>query len=163
MAAELALALGCDAVEGDDYHSPASQEKMRGGVALDDSDRETWLDRLGAALATRPGGVVGTCSALKRRYRERLRAQVPGLKWVFVEISQADAESRVGRRTSHLFPPSLVASQFAALESPMGEDGVLVVPASGQLREQRDAVLQWLAAAPGAVSGQVSHIRMESP
>lgn len=162
LAAALALALGCETLEGDDYHPPASQQKMRRGVALDDGDRVPWLDRIGVAMATQGGCVVGTCSALKRRYRERLRARIPGLKFVFVEISQADAESRVAERTDHLFPPSLVANQFAALESPVGEDGVLVLPATAQPQEQLGAVLRWLAAAAGAASGQNGNAPMES-
>ena len=152
LAAGLALTLGCETVEGDDYHLPASQDKMRRGIALDDSDREPWLDRLSTAAAERPGNVVATCSALKRRYRERLRAQVPGLRFVFVEIAQADAERRVASRTDHLFPTGLVASQFAALESPVGEPGVLRVAADLRPQAQLDAVLRWLATAPSAVS-----------
>lgn len=157
LAAGVALALGCEMVEGDDHHLPASQDKMRRGIALEDSDREPWLDRLGAALAERPGSVVATCSALKRRYRERLRACVPGLEFVFVDISRARAESRVGSRPAHLFPASLVASQFAALESPVGERGVLSVPAILRPQEQLDAVMQWLATMPCTTSSQPSH------
>jgi len=152
LAAGVALALDGEMVEGDDYHLPASQDKMRRGIALQDSDREPWLDRLGAEIGARPGDVVATCSALKRTYRERLRARVPDLKFVFVDISQALAELRVGSRPAHLFPPSLVASQFAALESPVGEAGVLCVPASLAPQAQLDSVTRWLAAAPDATS-----------
>ena len=148
LAAGLALALGCDMVEGDDLHLPASLDKMRMGMPLGDADREPWLDRLGAAMAGRPGPVVATCSALKRRYRERLREQVHGLRFVFVDIEPADAERRVAARTAHLFPAGLVASQFAALESPVGEPGVLCVAAAWRPQAQLDAALAWLAGAP---------------
>src|SRR4051794_10799987 len=74
LAQGLARQLGCPMVEGDDFHLASSQEKMRAGIPLDDADREPWLDRLGALLATREGDLVLSCSALKRKYRERLRA-----------------------------------------------------------------------------------------
>ena len=67
-----------------------------------------------------------TCSALKRDYRERLRAAVPGLRFVFMALSREEAERRVAARAAeHMFPASLVANQFATLESPVGEPGVL--------------------------------------
>ena len=145
LGAGVALALGCPLIEGDDYHLPESQAKMRQGIALQDSDREPWLDRLGALIAEQSGAAVATCSALKRRYRDRLRAQVPELRFVFADISEAEAARRVTSRHDHLFPPSLVASQFAALESPVGEPGVLRVDATQSPQAQLDAVIAWLA------------------
>src|SRR4051812_43431713 len=70
LAERLARTLGWGLVEGDDFHPAASQDKMRAGIPLSDADREPWLDRLGAMLATPAGGMVLSCSALKRRYRE---------------------------------------------------------------------------------------------
>ena len=145
LGAGIALALGCPSIEGDDFHLPESQAKMRQGIALQDSDREPWLDRLGSLMAEQGGATVATCSALKRRYRERLRARVPGLLFVFVDIDEADAAHRVGSRPGHFFPASLVASQFAALESPAGEPGVLRVDAALAPQAQFDAVIRWLA------------------
>jgi gluconokinase len=146
LAAAVARALGCEAIEGDEHHLPASQEKMRRGIALQDSDREPWLDHLGELMAARAGTVVLTCSALKRSYRERLRARVPGLLFVYVEIDEAVAAERVRQRAGHFFPADLVASQFQALEPPTGEPGVLAVAATLPPQAQLDAVLQWLAA-----------------
>lgn len=144
LARHLAERLGCEMVEGDDYHLPASQEKMRNGIALEDSDREPWLRSLGALLAGKPGDVVLACSALKRKYREWLRAADPGLRFVYIEVDVQTAAQRVGGRSEHLFPTSLVASQFAALESPEGEPGVLRVSGLLSTREQVDAVVTWL-------------------
>jgi gluconokinase len=149
VAADLALPL----IEGDDFHPPANIEKMRAGIALTDGDRAGWLEVLGTELAKREGGAVLTCSALKRAYRERLRAVVPTLRFVFMEISPADAQSRVESRAgAHIFPGSLVASQFATLESPVGEAGVLAVPATAPLSSLTKQVHDWLAssAAPAA-------------
>ena len=69
----LAQASGLPLVEGDDFHSPASRDKMNRGIALTDADRDGWLATLGDALRRHPHGAVLTCSALKRAYRDRLR------------------------------------------------------------------------------------------
>ena len=146
LAAALAAALGCPLIEGDDHHLPASRDKMRQGIALADADREPWLDALGGLLAQAPAGAVLTCSALRRRYRDRLRSHVPGLRFVHLEIDAELARERVASRPAHFFPASIVASQFEALESPIGERGVVVVDARLALAEQVAAVLGWLGA-----------------
>jgi len=150
LAAGLAQSLACPMIEGDDFHLQESQDKMRDGIALTDDDREPWLDRLGQLMAWRSGGVIVTCSALKRSCRERLRACVPDLRFVFIDIDVATAAERVASRSGHLFPKSLVTSQFSVLESPQGEPGVIGVPALATLERQIDAVLQWLATTSGS-------------
>lgn len=145
LAAAIACALGAELIEGDQHHLPASKEKMRLGIALEDSDREPWLDHLGALMASREGPTVLTCSALKRAYRQRLRRAVPSLRFVYVEISEAAAMRRVLDRPGHFFPASLVADQFRTLESPLGEAGVLAVDGQTSTETQLDAVRAWLA------------------
>ena len=130
LAAALARQEALPLIEGDDHHSEASRRKMSAGIALDDADRESWLQRLGRALASSPGGAVLTCSALKRRYRDRLREAAPGVRFVFLEIDRREALERVTGRPGHFFSPALVDSQFAALEPPAGEAGVLGLDAS---------------------------------
>jgi gluconokinase len=142
----LADALGYPLIEGDEHHLPASKAKMQAGTPLQDADREPWLDKIGGLVANAPGGAVLTCSALKRAYRDRLRAQAPGLKFVFIEIDRHDAEQRVAERAGHMFPASLVANQFATLESPKDEPGVVTVSADQPLTAQVEAVTRWLAA-----------------
>ncbi|WP_332814096.1 gluconokinase [Ramlibacter sp.] len=134
----LAEALRLPLVEGDAFHAPSSLDKMRRGVPLDDADRAGWLAALAAELANRPEGVVLTCSALKARYREQLRAAAPGLRFVQLALTPAQARERVAARTGHFYPAGLVASQFEALEDPAGEPGVRVVDAAQPL----DAVVQ---------------------
>src|SRR5512139_439424 len=111
----VAQRLGWPLIEGDDYHADASKAKMKDGIALTDADRAGWLATLGDLLAThqREGTpVLLTCSALKRSYRDLLRARSPGLRFVFLDIDKASAIERVaGRGTLHLFPTSLVDSQ----------------------------------------------------
>ena len=144
VASMLATELGAALIEGDEHHPPASQEKMRNGVALSDSDREPWLDRLGALLAQAPGNAVLACSALKRSYRDRLRAAEPDLRVVYLEISLAEAHCRVAARKEHFFPPGLVVSQFASLEVPTAEAGVLQLPAHQPLAAQASTIMAWL-------------------
>lgn len=147
LAERLARELGGAMMEGDDFHLPSSKEKMRAGVALGDADREPWLARLGTLMACRAGDVFLSCSALKRKYRDQLRSFVPGLRVVYIEIDVHTAAKRVELRSGHLFPKSLVTSQFAALESPIGEQGVFRVSALLPTDMQVEAVTQWLATA----------------
>lgn len=144
-----ARALGLPLLEGDDFHSEANVAKMRSGTPLSDDDRAAWLDTLAAQLQAHPGGVVLTCSALKRRYRDRLRAAAPGLRFVFLDLTPEQARQRVAARPAHLFPVSLVASQFAALEDPRAEPGVLALDATQPLEALGQAVARW---APGTAT-----------
>jgi gluconokinase len=144
LGAALAAAEGLPLVEGDDFHSASSREKMSRGVPLADADRAEWLDILGRQLAMHPAGVVLTCSALKRAYRERLRAAAPGLRFVFLDIDRAAAQQRVASRGAHFFSATLVDSQFATLESPEGEPGVLRVDALEPLPALQERVSAWL-------------------
>lgn len=130
LGADLAHALGLPLVEGDDFHPPANQQKMRDGVPLTDADRAGWLDALAGELAAAPGGTVLTCSALKRAYRDRLRAAAPGLRFVHLMLTRDEALRRVAGRAAHFFPSSLVDSQLATLESPAGEPGVVELDAT---------------------------------
>jgi gluconokinase len=144
LAGQLARELGIPLIEGDEHHSPDSQEKMRCGIALDDADRVPWLQALGTLLAGSDGGAVLTCSALKRSYRDRLRQSVFDLNIVFLDITLDAAHARIANRLSHLFPASLIRSQFEALEPPLGETSVLYVDANRSHPEQLSAVMTWL-------------------
>ncbi len=147
-----AEALGLPLLEGDDFHSAGNVAKMRSGSPLSDEDRAAWLDTLAEQLQAHPQGVVLTCSALKQRYRERLRAATPGLRFVFLDLTQEQARERVASRPAHLFPVSLVASQFAALEDPRAEPGVLHLDAVEPLEQLADSVVRWVHTAPVTTS-----------
>ena len=142
--AAIAAAESIPLVEGDDFHSAASRDKMARGIALNDDDRAAWLDVLGTKLASHTQGVVLTCSALKRAYRDRLRAAAPGLRFVFLAIDRDAARERVGSRGAHFFSPHLVDSQFATLEPPVGEAGVLQVDALAPIAAIQAQVHAWL-------------------
>ncbi|WP_062289268.1 gluconokinase [Demequina phytophila] len=121
--AALAAAFGVPFIDGDDLHPAANVAKMAAGIPLEDEDRWPWLDRVGRTLddAAAGGGVVVACSALKRAYRDRIRAVAPGARCVELAISEDEAVRRSSARAAHFMPPALVASQFATLE-PLGSD-----------------------------------------
>lgn len=141
----IAQALHLPLIEGDEFHPPSNIEKMRQGRPLADEDRAGWLDRLGQELQRHPDGAVLTCSALKRSYRDRLRQAAPGLRFVHLALSQEQALRRVAARDGHFYPPSLVASQFEALQDPSGEAGVLAVDADLPLDEVSAQAVAWLS------------------
>jgi gluconokinase len=140
----IAQALGLPSIEGDAFHPTSNIDKMREGLALTDADRAGWLARLGQELAARPAGAVLSCSALKAAYRDRLRAAVPGLRFVHLALDQDEALRRVAGRGGHFYPPSLVASQFAALEDPSAEPGVLVIDATSSVDAVAQRAGSWL-------------------
>jgi len=150
LGAALAQSLNLSLLEGDDRHSAASREKMRQGIALTDADRAGWLDELAGELRARPENLVLTCSALRRSYRERLRQAAPGLRFIYLEISRDEALARVAARSSHFFSASLVDSQFATLEPPVGEPGVLRLDASATLPRLLSEATVWLMAREAA-------------
>jgi gluconokinase len=136
-------------IEGDDFHSAANRRKMAEGTPLTDADRDGWLDTLAAELARHPAGAVLTCSALKRRYRDRLRSAVPGLGFVYLAITPDEAALRVAARAgTHFFHRSLVASQFEALEPPLDEARVLRLDATLPTALLQIQVALWLHGQP---------------
>lgn len=126
----LAQRLGVPFAEGDDFHSAANIAKLSAGHPLDDSDRARWLDAIAMWLKSHEqrGGIV-SCSALKRRYRDRLRSDAgDALFFLHLTGSYELLASRLAERKGHYMPPSLLRSQFAALE-PLADDEVgAVVP-----------------------------------
>ncbi len=147
--ADVAERLGLPLIEGDEFHSPAHRALMREGIPLTDAHRADWLDRLGAELALRPGGAVLTCSALKASYRDRLRAAAPGLCFAWLDLDLASATARVAQRPGHYFPAALVATQFDALEPPLGEPGALRVDALLPPQTASDRIARWFTGEDG--------------
>jgi gluconokinase len=126
----LAERLSVPYAEADAFHPRHNIVKMASGTPLDDEDRAPWLDAIGdwAADHASDGGVV-SCSALKRAYRDRLRAAAaPGaLFFVHLDGDRALIADRMAARFGHFMPQALLDSQFAALEPLQGdEDGVVV-------------------------------------
>jgi gluconokinase len=120
----LAARLGVPFRDADEFHPRSNVEKMSAGIPLTDEDRWPWLDAIGAAIRETPRGegIVVSCSALKRVYRERIvRTAVHPLTFVHLDGPKAVLAERLTGRTGHFFPPSLLDSQLATLE-PLGAD-----------------------------------------
>ena len=127
--AGFARALGVDFVEGDKYHSAENIERMSRGIPLTDDDRARWLRSLAARIreAKDTGfGLVISCSALKRSYRDILRAHAPELRFVFLKGGRDLVAQRLAARKGHFMPPSLLESQFTTLEEPMPDEDAWV-------------------------------------
>ena len=128
---KLAEALSLRFVEGDRLHPASNVEKMSKGIPLTDADRMPWLDLIGDTMksALDDGeGIVVSCSALKRIYRDRLRAAAGGnLFFVYLDGSRELLTRRMGERKGHFMPASLLDSQLETLEVPTGEPGVVTV------------------------------------
>ena len=147
----IAAQLNLPLIEGDDFHPAGNIQKMQQGIALTDDDRVEWLQTLGVELASHPDGVVLTCSALKKAYRDQLRAALPGLRFVHLELSREEARTRVAQRAGgHYFQAGLVDSQFEALEPPHNEAGVRVVDATQSLAALAPQIVHWIQKAPHA-------------
>ncbi len=140
----LAAALGVEYAEGDDFHPAANVAKMSAGTPLDDEDRAPWLDTIAEwLLAHADSGGVVSCSALKRRYRDRLRAAAPGLCLVYLEVPRAELERRLTVRTGHFMRARMLDSQLADLEPPSADEPSITVDATGGV----DAVVAQIRAA----------------
>lgn len=159
---EIARRLHLPFVDADDLHPAENVAKMSQGIPLTDDDRMPWLDLVGERLALRStggqvpdsaaaesSGVVVACSALKRSYRDRLRARAP--RTVFVHLT-GDPEllsARALARTGHFMPPALLASQLATLE-PLGDDEAGVVIDVGEdVATVAEHAIEWVQSSNG--------------
>lgn len=129
----LAARLGVPFLDADDLHSPASVASMRAGTPLTDADRQPWLEAVALRLAEAGAdgrGVSVACSALKRTYRDLLRAAAPGLRLVYLHGERDTIRRRLERRSGHFMPAALLASQLATLEPPTADEQPIVVDVS---------------------------------
>ena len=150
----LARRLGWDYAEADAFHSEANLAKMASGHPLDDTDRSPWLAAIARWIDDRIArGVPGvvTCSALKRAYRDILRR--PQAQIVYLAGTQELIGRRMAARHGHFFPPAMLASQFAALEPPTADEGVLEIGIDRAPAEIVDAILAATGATRAAGSG----------
>ena len=146
---QLAQALGHAFIEGDELHPPANVAKMAAGTPLTDADRAGWLaeigHRLGQARAAGIGLVV-SCSALKRSYRDGLRAACPGLQLVHLHGSADLLRSRMRARSGHYMPASLLDSQLATLETPAADEAAIIIDITPSTDQVAAAALAQLRA-----------------
>ena len=145
----LATVLGMEFVEGDTYHSAANIQKMSNGIPLTDEDRQGWLRAIAGRIrsANEAGrGVVVSCSALKRAYRDLLRREAGAVQFVFLRGTRDLIDTRLRARKGHFMPTSLLESQFAALEEPAAEEDVWVT----DINESPDKIVGSLIARASA-------------
>jgi gluconokinase len=144
----LARRTGWPFLDADDLHSEESVARMAAGIPLTDDDRWPWLDRVAEWIAARrraaePGIVA--CSALKREYRDRLRAADPVLRFVYLQARPEQIAERLAQRTQHFFPAILVQTQFADLSEPTTDEAPIIVPLGQTPEAEVDSVLSALA------------------
>lgn len=126
LGAALAESLAIPFFEGDALHPPANVEKMRSGIPLTDEDRWPWLDRVAQCLADEPAAIV-SCSALRRLYRDHIRAGAGAeLRFIHLAGSRDLLAQRMQTRPGHYMPVSLLDSQLGTLEPP-GADEALTI------------------------------------
>jgi gluconokinase len=142
LGAALATMLDWVFIEGDELHPPENVEKMQAGIPLNDADREPLLNRVGARLNEhRSSGVVASCSALKRRYRDTLRQQAGDIDFVLPLLDRELLMQRVSRRTDHFMPVELLDSQLETFEMPEVDEQVITVDGAMATDEQVSSVI----------------------
>jgi gluconokinase len=139
--------------DGDWFHPKSNVEKMHHGEPLTDEDRWPWLNGIAAWIdATREAGNHGTvaCSALKRAYRDILVGPRRDVRLVFLKGSRELIARRVAARDNHFMPPSLLDSQFAALQEPTPDERPITVSIEPHPREIVDNIVAKLGIAEPA-------------
>ena len=141
-------ALGAVFLDADDFHSAEARSKMARGLPLTDGERAPWLQRVRDAAAAAEGDAVVACSALKRAYREVLRGGGRDVRFVALQVGEAELRRRVGGRHAgdgHFMPESQVVDQLRTWETPAaGEPGAAVVSGEHPIPEVVDAVVALL-------------------
>ena len=142
----LAAGLEVAYLEGDELHPPENVVRMAAGIALTDADRQPWLQALGERLATARSqglGLVLSCSALRRSYRDILRGGVADICFVHLQGERSLLVQRMVARSGHYMPASLLDSQLATLEPPDADEQAL----SFDIAQAPEAIVQAAIAA----------------
>jgi gluconokinase len=151
--------VGADFLEGDHFHPARNVSLMASGVPLTDDDRRDWLltiaKHLAEARAARRG-LVASCSALKRSYRDLLRTASPDLAFVHLDGDAALLQARMSARTDHFMPPSLLASQLLTLEPPGPDERALILDAALPADQNASLAATWLASLSDASASDAS-------
>ncbi|MBN2176622.1 MAG: hypothetical protein JW722_03085 [Demequinaceae bacterium] len=150
----LAKALGVPFFDGDLFHSEENVEKMSSGVPLTDEDRWPWLADVADWLASQPAGVIA-CSALKRSYRDAIRAVVPDAVFVHLSVTEEAVVPRVEERRARdvvngQIGPGILVSQFATLEPLSSDERGIAIEVNDTSAERACAAAQaWIEADVG--------------
>ncbi|UEL28119.1 gluconokinase [Pseudarthrobacter sp. L1SW] len=140
--AALAARLGARFKDADDLHPLPNVEKMATGTPLTDEDRWPWLRLVGAELAAEhPHGIVVACSALKRAYRDAIRAAAPSTRFILLTVDPSVLKERLVQRPGHFMPPSLLTSQLETLEALETAEAGMAVTSEGGIEAVADRIL----------------------
>ncbi|HBF32211.1 MAG TPA: gluconokinase [Rhizobium sp.] len=140
--AALAEKLGTSYVDGDDLHPAANIAKMSAGLPLNDEDRWPWLALVGESLSKTEGLAIIGCSALRRVYRDKIRSMVSEpVLFIHLAGSKEVIAARMGKRSGHFMPGSLLDSQFATLEPPQSDELALTIDIDQPLDGMISAIL----------------------
>ncbi|WP_114285906.1 gluconokinase [Candidatus Halocynthiibacter alkanivorans] len=140
----IALRLGASYIEADDYHPAENVTAMRDGVPLSDEMRKPWLTGLSTAVETvrKHGPVVVACSALKRNYRDLIRAHVHNTSFICLVGDRDLIAKRLQARKDHYMSPALLDSQIATLELPASDENSIVIDVAGTPEQVNDRVVK---------------------
>jgi carbohydrate kinase (thermoresistant glucokinase family) len=144
----LARQLKAEFLEGDDLHPPRNIERMASGIPLTDNDRRDWLLEIAQQIAdARAGrhGLVVSCSALKRSYRDMLRTAAGKLAFVHLQGSRELLQTRIAARPGHFMPSSLLDSQLQTLEPPQPDERSIQLDAALPAAEITQQAAAWLS------------------
>lgn len=143
----VAAALSVPFIDGDSLHPLTNVEKMAAGHPLDDDDRWPWLQTVGKALAAAgDDGLVIACSALRRSYRDAIRAEAPQTIFLHLSGSREVLGRRIEGRSDHFMPASLLDSQFATLEELEADERAVVVDVDAEVPTIVDAAVRGITA-----------------
>lgn len=118
----VARQLGCEFIEGDEYHSPENIQKMSSGQPLNDEDRYDWMNalnrKISEVLSDGKCGVLA-CSALKEIHRIRLaEGWESQVLYIHIQGTFEQIHERMQARKGHYMKAGMLRSQFEALEPP---------------------------------------------
>ena len=140
--AALAARLGATFKDADDLHPLPNVEKMTAGIPLTDEDRWPWLRLVGEELAAEhPQGIVVACSALKRAYRDAIRAAAPSTRFILLKVDPSVLQERLVQRPGHFMPPSLLTSQLETLETLETAEAGMTVRSEDGIEALADQIL----------------------
>lgn len=145
----LATSLRCDFVEADEFHTAENVEQMRNGIALTDVQREPWLHAVcdkALSLPARPAVIA--CSALKRSYRDLMRARLGAVRFLLLDGPAELIAARLQSRRGHFASVTLLEGQLRTLERPDLEEEAIVLDIALSPEDITKAALVALHVAP---------------
>ena len=142
IAKALAMALGWEFVEGDDFHPADNIDKMKKNIALEDADRWPWLSLLNQHILRcqkSKKSIVVSCSALKKSYRQALMKDINSIEFAYLCGDPELIMQRISSRKNHFMKPGLLESQLQTLEVP---EDALIVPIDLSIGDQVNFIRQ---------------------